>query len=89
MWPVILAAVRSYAPYLVFPVAVVVGTVGYYGEYHLSDRDRGRKQEESTIEKREERLMTESAETDVGKLQGSLPKSILSRNLDNPDQYNR
>ena len=33
MWPVIAAAVRSYAPLIFWPVAVLVGAVGYNLEW--------------------------------------------------------
>ena len=38
MWPAILAAARAYAPYLVFPFAVMVGGIGYTLEGALSDK---------------------------------------------------
>ena len=38
MWPVLLGLARTYAPYLVFPFAVVAGTVGYAIEGAISDR---------------------------------------------------
>lgn len=87
MWPAIVLASRTYAPYIVFPVAVVVGTVGYFLESKLSDRNRGKIQDPSTLEKRRERLLNEEVNLNVTDLTGQIPKSILSRNLHNPSVY--
>ena len=35
MLPFILAALRTYSPYLMFPIAVTVGTIGYFIESKL------------------------------------------------------
>lgn len=91
MWPVILTGLRTYAPYLVFPAALTIGTIGYFFEYHLSDRKRGRIQAPSTLEQRSERKLTEKGTNDttndLDTFKASLPKSILDRNLNNPDNY--
>ena len=55
MWPVIMAAMRTYAPYVVFPFAAAIGFIGYNIEGTISDRYtpwRG-----SVIERREQRLL--------------------------------
>ena len=87
MWPAIVLASRTYAPYIVFPVAVVVGTVGYFLESKLSDRNRGKIQDPSTLEKRRERLLNEEVKLDAADMSGQIPKSMLSRNLQNPSAY--
>ena len=38
MLPVIIAAARAYAPWIVFPFAIVVGGVGYMVEGAVSDK---------------------------------------------------
>ena len=38
MLPVIIAAARAYAPWIVFPFAIVVGGVGYMIEGAVSDK---------------------------------------------------
>ena len=53
MWPAILAFGRAYAPYIVMPVAGVVGFIGYNIEDWLSDKHTPFR--ESTIERREKR----------------------------------
>uniref|UniRef100_A0A8C4NE45 Small integral membrane protein 12 n=1 Tax=Eptatretus burgeri TaxID=7764 RepID=A0A8C4NE45_EPTBU len=61
MWPVIFAAIRTYLPYVTFPVAVVIGCVGYNLEW-LVRGDRQQPYEERGIpERREERLLQELA----------------------------
>lgn len=87
MWPVLLTLGRQYAPYLVLPIAGVVGTIGYFIEYHLGDRERGRQQDQSTLEKRSQRHLEENVSTDVNELKASIPVSILNRNLNNPENY--
>uniref|UniRef100_A0A914WBF0 Small integral membrane protein 12 n=1 Tax=Plectus sambesii TaxID=2011161 RepID=A0A914WBF0_9BILA len=32
MWPLLWGIARQYAPYIVMPIAAVVGTIGYYAE---------------------------------------------------------
>jgi len=88
MWPIILAGARTYAPYLVFPVALCVGTVGYMLEGQFSDRTRGRIQEPSALELRTQRKLAESeANNDLESFKATLPKSVLDRNLTNPEAY--
>ena len=85
MWPVLLAAGRSYAPYLVFPAAVVVGTIGYLIETNVRDKDRGKIQAQSTLEARGDRqletLSTEPTQVVSLKERKDIPRSVLDRNL--------
>ncbi|KAF7245698.1 Small integral membrane protein 12 [Varanus komodoensis] len=88
MWPVLWATVRAYAPYVTFPVAFVVGAVGYHLEWFL----RGQppplppEAEQSISERREDRKLQESAGKDltqVVSLKDKLefaPKAVLNRN---------
>lgn len=87
MWPLILAGVRTYSPYIVFPVALVVGTVGYFTEGHFSDRRRGKIQAPSTLDARQDRKLMEKSSSDVDDLKVQIPLSVLDRNLKNPDIY--
>ena len=65
MWPVLWAGMRTYAPYIVFPAALAIGTVGYFLEYHLSDRHKGRIQAPSTLEQRNNRKLHETTSSDL------------------------
>ena len=38
MWPAIVAAARTYAPWIVLPFAVVIGGLGYVIEGSVSDK---------------------------------------------------
>jgi len=38
MWPVLLAAMRTYAPMIVFPFAFVIGVAGYNAERWIAGR---------------------------------------------------
>ena len=90
MWPLIWAAGRAYAPYIVFPAALVVGTVGYMIESRVSNKDRGKQQERSALEQRGERLLEQSnnpADIPSLKYKSHVPTSVLDKNLENPDAY--
>nr|CAD7392528.1 unnamed protein product [Timema cristinae] len=63
MLPVLLAVLRSYAPYITLPVAAIIGIIGYKVEGLVSDKYTP--YERSSIEeKREERLLDENLSKD-------------------------
>ncbi|XP_077152202.1 small integral membrane protein 12 [Ranitomeya variabilis] len=86
MWPVLWAALRTYAPYVTFPVALVVGTVGYQLEWFIRGTPKQSTEEQSISEKREERALQEAAGRDLTQvisLKEKLeftPKAVLNRN---------
>ncbi|XP_068273914.1 small integral membrane protein 12 [Nyctibius grandis] len=87
MWSVLWAAVRSKAPYVTFPVAFVVGLVGYHVERALrGDPPPAAAEEQSIAEQREERKLQEIAGEDLTKvvsLKDKLefaPRAVLNRN---------
>ncbi|XP_069613064.1 small integral membrane protein 12 [Ranitomeya imitator] len=86
MWPVLWAALRTYAPYVTFPVALVVGTVGYQLEWFIRGKPKQSTEEQSILEKREERALQEAAGRDLTQvisLKEKLeftPKAVLNRN---------
>ncbi|NWR74554.1 SIM12 protein, partial [Centropus bengalensis] len=86
MWPVLWAAVRSKAPYVTFPVAFVVGLVGYHLEWLLRGPPAPAAEEKSISEQREERKLQEIAgkdQTNVVSLKDKLefaPRAVLNRN---------
>eukprot|EP00069_Balaena_mysticetus_P014736 bmy_08899T0 len=60
MWPVLWTVVRTYAPYVTFPVAFVVGAVGYHLEWFIRGKDPQPVEEEKSIsERREDRKLDE------------------------------
>ncbi|XP_061884935.1 small integral membrane protein 12-like [Entelurus aequoreus] len=85
MWPVFWTAMRTYAPYITFPVALVVGAVGYHLEWVVRGTPKPR-EEKSIVELREERTLREQAGMDgtqVLSLKDKLeftPKAALNRN---------
>ncbi len=84
MWPVILAGARAYAPYIVFPAALVVGSVGYFIESRLSNRETAKIQAPSTLEARGDRLLEnieDALEVKSLKEKKDIPRSVLDRNL--------
>ncbi|XP_062450125.1 small integral membrane protein 12 [Rhea pennata] len=88
MWPVLWTALRTYAPYVTFPVAFVVGAVGYHLEWFLrGDPPPPPAEEEKSIsERREDRKLQEIAGkdlTEVVSLKDKLefaPRAVLNRN---------
>lgn len=84
--PVLWAALRAYAPYVTFPVALVVGAVGYQLEWFIRGTPQQTKEEQSILEKREERTLQEAVGRDltqVTSLKERLeftPKAVLNRN---------
>ena len=71
MLPALLAFARAYAPMLVFPAAVVVGTIGYNLESLISDKQTPWKK--SVTERREERHLKEEDK------EFQVPKDIFQR----------
>ncbi|NWI64644.1 SIM12 protein, partial [Todus mexicanus] len=87
MWSVVWAALRSKAPYVTFPVAFVVGLVGYNLERLLRGEPQPAAEEDKSIsERREERKLQEIAGEDLTKvvsLKDKLefaPRAVLNRN---------
>ncbi|GCC23817.1 hypothetical protein chiPu_0002215 [Chiloscyllium punctatum] len=86
MWPLLWVAVRTYAPYITFPVAFVVGAVGYNLEWFIRGEQKQPVEEKSIFELREERKLAEITDKDCTKvlsLKDKLeftPKAVLNRN---------
>ncbi|XP_045154967.1 small integral membrane protein 12 [Tenrec ecaudatus] len=87
MWPVLWTVVRTYAPYVTFPVAFVVGAVGYHLEWFIRGKGPQPVEEEKSIsERREDRKLDEllgKDHTQVVSLKDKLefaPKAALNRN---------
>lgn len=76
---------RTYAPYVTFPVAFVVGAVGYHLEWFLTGTPNPR-EEKGILELREERKLQEQLgkdSTQVLSLKEKLeftPRAALDRN---------
>lgn len=78
---------RTYAPYITFPVAFVVGAVGYHLEWFIrGDTTLKPGEEKSIVELREDRKLEEGAgrdSTQVLSLKEKLeftPRAALDRN---------
>ncbi|XP_006795236.1 small integral membrane protein 12 isoform X2 [Neolamprologus brichardi] len=69
MWPVVWTALRTYAPYVTFPVAFVVGAVGYHLEWFIRGTPKSREEEKGIQELREERKLQEQVGMDSTKRQ--------------------
>lgn len=87
MWPVLWSVVRTYAPYVTFPVAFVVGSVGYHLEWFIRGKaPQPVEEEKSILERREDRKLDEllgKDHTQVVSLKDKLefaPKAVLNRN---------
>ncbi|CAI9584482.1 unnamed protein product [Staurois parvus] len=86
MWPLIFTALRTYAPYITFPVALVAGAVGYHLEWFIRGTPQKITEEQSIVEKREERVLQEAAGRDLTQITSLkekkefTPKAVLNRN---------
>ncbi|XP_062818149.1 small integral membrane protein 12 isoform X2 [Anolis carolinensis] len=88
MWPLLWATVRAYAPYVTFPVAFVVGAVGYHLEWFIRGQPPppALEDEKSISERREDRTLQESAGKDLTQVVSLkekmefAPRAVLNRN---------
>lgn len=86
MWPVVWTAMRTYAPYVTFPVAFVVGAVGYHLEWFIRGTPSTHQDERGILEVREERRLAElngRDSTEVISLKDKIeftPRAVLDRN---------
>lgn len=77
---------RTYAPYITFPVAFVVGAVGYHLEWFIRGTPKTPREEKGIAELREERKLDELVgqdSTQVLSLKDKLeftPRAVLERN---------
>ncbi|XP_069954174.1 small integral membrane protein 12-A [Cherax quadricarinatus] len=83
MWPVVIAFLRTYAPYITLPAAAVIGCIGYNIEKQFRTPPPSRP---SVEEKRNERLlkeMMESKELTLAPLSEKtfVPKTIFEKNI--------
>ena len=83
MWPIIVAVVRTYAPYVVLPFAAVVGLVGYGIEGKLTDRFTPWKG--SVVDRREQRMLEQEKDQNSASETGLknpefVPNNIFQKN---------
>lgn len=81
---IIIPLVRRYVPFVMLPVAVVIGTIGYNIETLISDRYTPSKK--SVLQDRDERLLQELNTSDPLNVESvkelkMQPASVLNRNL--------
>jgi len=79
MWPVILAMARTYAPYVVLPIATVIGVIGYNLETSVSDRHTPANKD-SVTQRREDRRLEEDASQTESLKELKIPKTIFEKN---------
>lgn len=80
MWPVILAGLRTYAPYVTLPIAAVIGAIGFGVERAI----RGGEEQpyrNSIKEERDERLLEKTAEEDCTQVESLKQKSFIPRTV--------
>lgn len=88
MWPIIAGFVRTYAVYITWPIAAVVGFVGYNIE-SVVRKDKSQSWRLKSIqERRDERILEEmnvrdNTEVTSLKSKADIPKTILGRNETN------
>ncbi|KAL4238969.1 hypothetical protein ACF0H5_003673 [Mactra antiquata] len=83
MWNIVYAALRSYAPIVVLPVAITVGFIGYNVEGWVSDKQTEGRTMTFAEERDERKLMELKGEANPdndNRYSKSLPSTVLNRN---------
>ena len=83
VWPLITGAARAYAPYIVLPFAIAVGTVGYFVETRLRKNEKWARQKPSTLEERTLRqidALEDPTKVESLKYKEGIPQTIFERN---------
>ncbi|CAB1459363.1 unnamed protein product [Pleuronectes platessa] len=86
MWPLVWTAMRTYAPYVTFPVALVVGAVGYHLEWFIRGTPKTRVDEKGIQELRDERKLQEQAGMDSTQLENGSGGEAEGENTFPPSQ---
>ncbi len=82
MWPVLVNIARSYAPYIVWPAAAVIGVIGYNIEKVVrGDGIHTPAKEKSIMEEREERLLKENEQKDLTNIDSLKDKTFVPRTI--------
>jgi len=68
MWPIILTALRSYAPYVMLPITMTVGYIGYNLENWMH----------KNVEKKPKSLVEERADRNLDTLEGDDPTQVAT-----------
>ena len=77
----IVAAVRTYFPIVVLPIAIVVGAVGYSIEDAITGHKDQPWKSKSTVEERQDRLLEQSKSSDDKlKERTFIPRNIFEKN---------
>ncbi|KAK7103637.1 hypothetical protein V1264_018502 [Littorina saxatilis] len=85
VWPLIVNAVRVYAPWVTFPFAVVIGFIGYNVEGWVRGDKKSPFKEEGIKDERSNRVLEQNSHTDCTevdslKAKTFVPKTMLGRN---------
>jgi len=78
-----MGAARVYAPYVVLPVAVVVGSIGYFIETRVRNKEKWAKEKPSTLEERTLRqldALEDPTEVRSLKYREGIPTTMFDRN---------
>ncbi len=82
MWPILMNIARTYAPYIVWPAAAVIGVIGYNIEKVVrGDGIHTPAKEKSIIEEREERLLKENEQKDLTNIDRLKDKTFVPKTL--------
>lgn len=79
MWPILMNILRSNAPYITLPFAVVVGIIGYNIESWVSDKSTPFKN--SIEEQREDRLLKDLENVDAKHIESLKEKKFVPRTI--------
>lgn len=79
MWPILMNVLRTNAPYITLPFAVVIGIIGYNIERLVSDRSTPFKN--SIEEQREDRLLKDLENVDAKHIESLKEKKFVPRTI--------
>jgi UPF0767 family len=85
VWPILMGIARTYAPYIVWPFAFVIGVVGYNFETVVRGNRSTPTKPISIAEERDMRVVREMQDKDMTKVDSLksktfVPKTIFERN---------
>ncbi|KAH9501693.1 hypothetical protein DERF_012521 [Dermatophagoides farinae] len=86
MIPALISVARVYAPYIMLPVAMVIGAIGYNIEWTIRDPNKPKGGQKPSVElERDERLLRQLLEAekieDLTKVESLKQKSFVSKTI--------
>ena len=81
VWPIIFGFARTYAPYIVWPVAFAIGVVGYNFEWIVRGDRQTPWKNKSIAEERDLRVVEESSDKDMTQVDSLKAKAFVPKTI--------